>query len=180
MSAGEFDFIAYQKTFNTGDDDGALEFWSDDLTVTMPLGPNQTGLVASNKQEFRQFLNAQHVGIREVMRLQTLLVSDGKISAEFDMDFVATADRPDFAFGPLKAGEFMTVKMFGVYAVRDGKLGDLKLAFWPPNQGVTNGLTMPWSSGVVEGNVNRVKMLKRQTYGRAAFPRLRKRVLLVS
>jgi hypothetical protein len=45
---------------------------------------------------------------------------------------------------------------------------------------VLNGLTMPWSSGVVEGNVNRVKMLKRQTYGRAAFPPLRKRVLLVS
>jgi transposase len=39
---------------------------------------------------------------------------------------------------------------------------------------------MPWSSGVVEGNVNRVKMLKRQTYGRAAFPLLRKRVLLVN
>ena len=45
---------------------------------------------------------------------------------------------------------------------------------------VLNGLTMPWSSGVVEGNVNRVKMLKRQTYGRATFPLLRKRVLLVS
>jgi transposase len=45
---------------------------------------------------------------------------------------------------------------------------------------VLNGLTRPWSSGVVEGNVNRVKMLKRQTYGRAAFPLLRKRVLLVS
>jgi transposase len=45
---------------------------------------------------------------------------------------------------------------------------------------VLNGLTMNWSSGVVEGNVNRVKMLKRQTYGRAGFPLLRKRVLLVS
>ena len=45
---------------------------------------------------------------------------------------------------------------------------------------VLNGLTMPWNSGVVEGNVNRLKMLKRQTFGRAAFPLLRKRVLLVS
>jgi hypothetical protein len=45
---------------------------------------------------------------------------------------------------------------------------------------VLNGLTMTWSSGVVEGNVNRLKTLKRQTYGRAAFPLLRKRVLLVS
>jgi transposase len=47
-------------------------------------------------------------------------------------------------------------------------------------EAVLNGLTMPWSSGVVEGNVNRTKMIKRQMYGRAAFPLLRKRVLLVS
>jgi transposase len=45
---------------------------------------------------------------------------------------------------------------------------------------VLNGLTLPWSSGVVEGNVNRTKMLKRQMYGRATFPLLRKRVLLAS
>jgi len=45
---------------------------------------------------------------------------------------------------------------------------------------VVNGLTLPWNSGVVEGNVNRIKMLKRQTYGRASFPLLRKRVLLTT
>jgi Protein of unknown function (DUF3048) N-terminal domain len=32
---------------------------------------------------------------------------------------------------------------------------------------VTNGLSLPWSSGAVEGHVNR-KMLKRQMYGRAS------------
>jgi len=43
---------------------------------------------------------------------------------------------------------------------------------------VLNGLTLPHSSGAVEGNVNRIKMIKRQMYGRASFPLLRKRVLL--
>jgi transposase len=43
---------------------------------------------------------------------------------------------------------------------------------------VTSGLSLPWSSGKVEGTVNKIKMLKRQTYGRAGFPLLRKRVLL--
>jgi transposase len=42
---------------------------------------------------------------------------------------------------------------------------------------VRNGLTLPHSSGVVEGHVNRIKMLKRQMYGRANFDLLRKRVL---
>ena len=42
---------------------------------------------------------------------------------------------------------------------------------------VRNGLTLPWNSGKVEGNVNRLKMLKRQMYGRAGYPLLRQRVL---
>ncbi|MEU4066545.1 ISL3 family transposase [Streptomyces wedmorensis] len=43
---------------------------------------------------------------------------------------------------------------------------------------VIAGLTLPWSSGAVEGHVNRIKMIKRQMYGRAGFNLLRKRVLL--
>ncbi|WP_342354250.1 ISL3 family transposase [Streptomyces inhibens] len=43
---------------------------------------------------------------------------------------------------------------------------------------VTAGLTLPWNSGVVEGHVNRIKLLKRQMFGRAGFELLRKRVLL--
>jgi len=45
---------------------------------------------------------------------------------------------------------------------------------------VVNGLTLPHSSGAVEGNVNRIKMLKRQMYGRATFDLLRTRVLLAT
>jgi len=40
------------------------------------------------------------------------------------------------------------------------------------------GLTLPHSSGKVEGRVNRIKMPKRQMYGRANPDLLRKRVLL--
>jgi transposase len=43
---------------------------------------------------------------------------------------------------------------------------------------VVAGLTMTWSSGPVEGTVNRIKTLKRQMYGRASLPLLRKRILL--
>ncbi|MFC6060801.1 ISL3 family transposase, partial [Streptomyces pratens] len=43
---------------------------------------------------------------------------------------------------------------------------------------VRNGLSLPHSSGAVEGNINRLKMLKRQMFGRAGLDLLRKRVLL--
>ncbi|MDI9935380.1 transposase [Rhodococcus sp. IEGM 1351] len=42
---------------------------------------------------------------------------------------------------------------------------------------VTAGLTLPHGSGCIEGQVNRIKMLKRQMYGRASFDLLRKRVI---
>ncbi|WP_419995074.1 transposase [Streptomyces boninensis] len=43
---------------------------------------------------------------------------------------------------------------------------------------VTAGLTLPWSSGIVEGHVNRIKTIKRTVYGQASFRLLRTRILL--
>ncbi|MFF2964552.1 transposase [Streptomyces sp. NPDC057963] len=43
---------------------------------------------------------------------------------------------------------------------------------------VTAGLTLNWSSGSIEGAVNRIKKIKRQLYGRAGFELLRKMILL--
>ena len=45
-------------------------------------------------------------------------------------------------------------------------------------EAVTAGLALPYSSAAMEGNVNKIKMIKRQMYGRAGFALLRKRVLL--
>ena len=45
---------------------------------------------------------------------------------------------------------------------------------------VTAGLTLTQSSGPVEGNVNRIKTIKRQMYGRASFTLLRKRILFTA
>lgn len=42
---------------------------------------------------------------------------------------------------------------------------------------VKAGLTLEWSQGQVEGQVHRLKLLKRQMYGRGSFQVLRKRVL---
>ena len=42
---------------------------------------------------------------------------------------------------------------------------------------VQAGLALPYSQGVVEGHVNRLKLIKRTMYGRASFPLLCQRVL---
>lgn len=42
------------------------------------------------------------------------------------------------------------------------------------------GRSQLWNSGVVVGDVSRIRMLERQMFGRAGFELLRKRVLLCS
>ncbi|MFI2780271.1 hypothetical protein [Streptomyces sp. ALB3] len=61
---------------------------------------------------------------------------------------------------------------------RDDLPGLHTLAAGIDRDAVIAGLTLPWNSGVVEDHVDRIKMLKRQMFGRAGFDLLRKRVLL--
>ena len=42
---------------------------------------------------------------------------------------------------------------------------------------IQSALDLPWTTSPVEGQINRLKMLKRTMYGRAGFPLLRARVL---
>jgi transposase len=42
---------------------------------------------------------------------------------------------------------------------------------------VAAAVDTPWSTGQVEGQINRLKMIKRQMFGRAGFELLRARVL---
>jgi transposase len=45
---------------------------------------------------------------------------------------------------------------------------------------VKAGVTLPWSHGPVEGHSNRLKLLKRQMFGRAKLDLLSRRFLLTS
>ncbi len=45
-------------------------------------------------------------------------------------------------------------------------------------EAVVNGCTESWNNGMVEGFINKVKWIKRSSYGQAGFPLLERRVLL--
>lgn len=47
----------------------------------------------------------------------------------------------------------------------------------PDHDAVTAGLTLDFSSDAVDGTVNRIKMIKRQMFGRVKFDLLHKRIL---
>ena len=67
-------------------------------------------------------------------------------------------------------------------------LEDAAASELPPFVGFTRGIdadrdavmaafTQPWSTGPVEGHVHKIKLLKRQAFGRAGLPQLRARIL---
>jgi len=65
-------------------------------------------------------------------------------------------------------------------SVASSKLRDLEnfaLGIERDKAAVLAALSSEWSNGQTEGQVNRLKLLKRQMYGRAKFDLLRKRVL---
>jgi transposase len=66
----------------------------------------------------------------------------------------------------------------GILAPRIGLRVDGHCTLRRDQDAVTAGITLPWNSGIVEGHVNRIKMLKRQMYGRANPDLLRRRILL--
>ncbi len=45
-------------------------------------------------------------------------------------------------------------------------------------QAVRAGIEQPWSTGPVEGEINKLKLIKRTMFGRAGFPLLQRRILL--
>ncbi|MFJ6425022.1 hypothetical protein [Streptomyces hydrogenans] len=71
----------------------------------------------------------------------------------------------DTGLGAADAGQLPGLTGFAFHLLRD-------------LDAVTAGLTPDWSSGSVEGSINRIKKIKRQLCGRAGFDLLRKMIPL--
>ncbi len=108
----------------------------------------------------------EQLKLKEILaRCPQLDAASGHVAAFAEMMSGLHGDRLDGWIAAVQADDLP-----GLHSFTSGLRRD--------HQAVTNGLSLPYSSGVVEGTVNRIKMLKRQMYGRASFDLLRKRVLL--
>jgi len=126
------DYQKYIQAFNSGDDARLVQEWFTEDCV-FQSGPR----LLRGREQLLDFLNWAHDGIREIIRAQVVLHDANHLFAEIDMDFHATRDKPEFLFGALKKGEYLTVKFFVLYRLRDGKVAHLKAATWPANLGVS-------------------------------------------
>lgn len=89
------------------------------------------------------------------------------ISLAMDFADLVRRKQPDRLDQWLKKAESSQIKAIAGFAIK--LKNDL--------DAVRNGVTYQWSNGQVEGQVNRLKMLKRQMYGRASHELLKKRFL---
>lgn len=128
-----FDYHAYLAQFLTGDDEGLVErFFAEDceMQTSSKVFRGHDGMLA--------FLTNAHDGVRECPRLVSYVQTDEEVFAEIDMDFHATAHRPQFPFGEMFPGDSMTVKFLARYVLNDdGKVRILKTSAWPPEVGVS-------------------------------------------
>jgi transposase len=120
-----------------------------------------------------------------------LLTRPGSLDAEDQAQLAAvTASCPhlDALAGHIRSFAGMMTHRQGLLALEDWltrveagdqpQLHSFASGIRRDQEAVTAGLALPCSSAAMEGNANKIKMIKRQMYGRAAFPLLRKRVIL--
>ena len=135
----QMDYAKYLELYNLGDHRELVrKFCTDD--VVFEAGALKQ--VFNGKDEVTEFLLGLQDGVRDVLRAQVVLQSDDYILAETDMDFHAQRDLPDFPFGALKKGEYLTIKVLVVYYLRDDKICRFKTSLWPANFGVTEPPTI--------------------------------------
>lgn len=76
-----------------------------------------------------------------------------------------------------RAGEQLDTWLEAVQASQLEAFASFVTSIQQDQDAVLAGLTLPWSTGPLEGHINRLKLIKRQGYGRAKFDLLRLRVL---
>jgi transposase len=76
-----------------------------------------------------------------------------------------------------RTGEQLDVWLEKVRASQIREFQSFVLGIERDKAAVTAGLTLPQNNGLVEGKVNKLKLIKRMGYGRAGFALLRQRVL---
>jgi transposase len=89
---------------------------------------------------------------------------------------MATAARDDRRPGERK-GQLFEAWLTKVATSGVAELRGFARSLLEDRAAVAAALTLEWSNGQTEGQVNKLKLLKRQMYGRASFDLLRRRVL---
>jgi hypothetical protein len=74
------------------------------------------------------FYDAMFRTVREQLTIHQLVIDNDAIAVDCTSTFTAQTDAPDFVVAPLKAGESVQVRVFVIYALRQGRICGIKVA----------------------------------------------------
>jgi transposase len=130
-----------------------------------PLTPKSATWLVLRREEKREDAEADQELLAQIQAQHSELAKAIELSQDFAE--LVRQRQPEKLDGWLERATQSALKAFERFAA--GLREDY--------EAVKAGVTLPWSTGPVEGHINRLKMLKRQMFGRANIDLLRLRVL---
>ena len=116
-------FKAYTSAFSNADFDRFPTFYNEDVVLELGSVPPING-----RQGIIDFYKPMFAKVRETLFPHMILCGDEAIALDATSRFTAIEDAPDFVVGPLKKGDYIEVRVFVHYALRDGLVSKIKVA----------------------------------------------------
>jgi ketosteroid isomerase-like protein len=114
---------AYAAAFSAGEHARYRRFYTEDVRLELGSVPTMFGADA-----IVEFYTAMFRQVRETLTIHSMLADDHAIFVDTTSRFTAIADAPDFVVGPLRAGEYIEVRVFVFYTLRGGLISNIKVA----------------------------------------------------
>ena len=158
---------------------GSYESVRDNLVRLLPLGRKNEASSSSKVPPLPAPRQAAFLFLRrpETLRVeeQEILTKLRQIHPELDLAYDLVQQFAQMLRN--RTGEKLDAWLAQVENSKLPELQSFAAGIEKDKDAVRAGLTWHWSSGMVEGRVTKLKLIKRQGYGKAGFPLLRKRVL---
>jgi ketosteroid isomerase-like protein len=115
-------FNDYTRAFSNADFETFQAYYTDD--VVCELGP----LTLDGRQAIVDFYRGMFAKVRESLQLHRLVADENGLCADITSTFTAIEDASNFAPMPLAKGQALTIPVFVVYTLRDGKICRIQVA----------------------------------------------------
>lgn len=116
-------FAAYVSAFGNADFERFPTFYTDDVRLELNTLPPIIG-----RQGIVDFYRPMFERVRESVTIHSVVADDEHIALDATSRFTAIADAPDFVVGALRKGDWIQVRVFVHYELRDGLIAHIRVA----------------------------------------------------
>lgn len=115
-------FHAYCAAFSNADFERFASFYTDDVELELGSVPPIYG-----RDGITGFYRNMFAVVRESLTVHSVLADDRTIALDATARFTAQSDAPDFVVGALAQGEYIELRVFVHYELRDGRISHIRV-----------------------------------------------------